>query len=78
MHIKTLIRHAKSNKEQAAVAFEVLVDGVKAGELSYANAYADAETDAVAFTTGKHIISLRGVNGVKADIDYIELVKPAA
>ena len=77
MNLKISV-HAKSNKETAAVAFEVLVDGVKAGELSYANAYADAETDAVAFATGKHIISLRGVNGVKADIDYIELVKPAA
>lgn len=77
MNLKISV-HAKSDKEQATVAFEVLVDGVKAGELSYANAYADAETDAVAFATGKHIISLRGVNGVKADIDYIELVKPAA
>lgn len=70
--------HAKSNKTEAAVAFEVYLDGVKVGELSYADAYADAETDAVDFALGKHVISLKAVNGVNADIDYIELVKPAA
>lgn len=70
--------HAKSDKAEAAVAFEVWVDGVKAGELSYANAYADVATEAVAFAAGKHVISFKGVNGVKADIDYLELVKPAA
>ena len=70
--------HAKSNKTEAAVALEVWVDGVQAGELSFADAYADVATDAVSFAAGRHIISLKGVNGVKTDIDYIELVKPAA
>lgn len=70
--------HAKSNKEEAAVALEVWLDGVKVGELSFANAYADAETEALDFSAGKHVISLKGVNGVKTDIDFIELVKPAA
>ena len=67
--------HAKSNKTEAAVALEVWVDGVKAAGLSYANTYADAETNAVDFSLGKHLISLKGVNGVKADIDYIELIE---
>ena len=70
--------HAKSNKTEAAVAMEVWVDGAKVADLSYADAYADAATDAVALTAGKHIISLKGVNGVSADIDYLELIKPAA
>ena len=70
--------HAKSNKTEAAVALEVWVDGAKVADLSYANAYADGATDAVALTVGKHLISLKGVNGVSADIDYLELVKPAA
>ena len=70
--------HAKSDKTEAAVAIELLVDGVKVADLSYADAYADAASEAVALTVGKHVISLRGVNGVKADIDYLELVKPAA
>ncbi len=70
--------HAKSNKEEAAVALEVWLDGVKVGELSFANAYADVETEAIDFSAGKHVISLKGVNGVKTDIDFIELVKPAA
>ena len=70
--------HAKSNKTEAAVAIELLVDGVKVADLSYADAYADAASNAVALTAGKHVISLRGVNGVSADIDYLELVKPAA
>lgn len=70
--------HAKSNKTEAAVALEVWVDDVKVADLSYADAYADAATDAVSFAAGKHTISLKGVNGVSADIDYIELVKPAA
>ena len=70
--------HAKSDKTEAAVAIELLVDGVKVADLSYADAYADAASEAVALAAGKHVISLRGVNGVKADIDYLELVKPAA
>ena len=70
--------HAKSNKTEAAVALEVWVDDVKVADLSYADAYADVATDAVSFAAGKHTISLKGVNGVSADIDYIELVKPAA
>ena len=70
--------HAKSNKTEAAVAMELWVDGAKVADLSYADAYADAASEAVALTAGKHTISLKGVNGVKADIDYLELVKPAA
>ena len=70
--------HAKSNKTEAAVALEVWVDDVKVASLSYADAYADAATDAVSFAAGKHTISLKGVNGVSADIDYIELVNPVA
>ena len=70
--------HAKSNKTEAAVAIELLVDGVKVADLSYADAYADAASEAVALAAGKHVISLRGVDGVSADIDYLELVKPAA
>ncbi len=70
--------HAKSDKAEAAVAMELWVDGAKVADLSYANAYADAASEAVALTAGKHTISLKGVNGVKADIDYLELVKPAA
>ena len=70
--------HAKSNKTEAANAVEVWVDGAKVADLAYADAYADASSDAVNFTAGKHIISLKGVNGASADIDYIELIKPAA
>jgi len=70
--------HAKSDKAEAAVAMELWVDGAKVADLSYADAYADAASEAVALTAGKHTISLKGVNGVKADIDYLELVKPAA
>lgn len=70
--------HMKSNKTEAGVAAEVWLDGVKVADLSVADAYADVATDAVSFTAGNHIISLKGVNGVNADIDYIELVKPAA
>ena len=70
--------HAKSDKADATAAFEVWVDGAKVTELSYANAYADVATDAVNFALGKHIISFKGINGVKADLDYFELVKPAA
>ena len=70
--------HAKSNKTEAAVAMELWIDDAKVADLSYADAYADAASDAVALAAGKHVISLRGVNGARADIDYLELVKPAA
>ena len=70
--------HAKSNKAEATKAVEVWVDGAKVADLAFADAYADVATDAVEFSYGKHVISLKGVSGTSADIDYIELVKPAA
>ena len=70
--------HAKCDKTEAAVAMELWLDGAKVADLSCADAYVDIESDAADFAAGKHTISLKGVNGVKADIDYIELVKPAA
>ena len=77
MNLKVSV-HAKSDKAEAAVAMELWIDGAKVADLSCANAYVDVASDAVDFALGKHVITLKGVNGVKADIDYLELVKPAA
>ena len=77
MNLKVSV-HAKSDKTEAAVAMELWIDGAKVADLSCADAYVDIASDAVDFTLGKHVITLKGVNGVKADIDYLELVKPAA
>ena len=70
--------HAKSNKTEAAVGLELWVDGAKVADLSYADAYADAESEAISFALGKHVISLKGVNGATVDIDYLELIGVAA
>ena len=77
MNLKVSV-HAKSDKTEAAVAMELWIDGAKVADLSCADTYVDVASDAVDFTLGKHVITLKGVNGVKADIDYLELVKPAA
>ena len=73
--------HLKSNRTAEGKAAEVYVDGEKLGDLNAANTWTDAITAGTKFEAGKHIVSIRGVDGSTTDVDYIELVEqsiPAA